>query len=146
MRRLALLALVVVGFGGAGYAVFVPSPTAGTTYYLDATPVSEGTVGDGPVASYANLSAENRRLFDAAIGNDTATLDSETTPLNARYVEYEGQYYETTIRATGPDDGTGPTRLATLALGALGTIVGALGLVGLLATSWERGRTEDETE
>jgi len=146
MRRFALLVLVVVGFGIAGYAVFFWSPSADTTYYLDARAVSEAELGDEPVAAYENLSAENRRLFDAAVGNGTATLGSDTTPLNARYVEYSGQYYETTVRATGPDDGTGADRLAALGVGALATLVGTFGLVGLWVTSWERGRQEIDAE
>ena len=146
MRRLALLALVVVGFGTAGYAVFFWSPSADTTYYLDTRPVDETELDDGPVATYENLSAENRRLFDAAVGDGTATLGSDTTPLSARYVEYDGQFYETTVRASGADDSSGTTRLAALGIGALATLVGTLALVGLLATSWERGRQEIDSK
>jgi hypothetical protein len=144
MRRLALLALVVLGFGVAGYAVFLwPTPT-GTTYYLDASPVSEAALGDGPVVAYEGLSADNRRLFDRALGNETATVGSDTAPLNARYVRYDGTYYETSVRPVDPDDGAGLARLGMFAIGGLGTLLATFGLVGLLAVSWERERASVE--
>jgi hypothetical protein len=140
MRRLALLALAVLGFGVAGYAVFLwPAPTE-TTYYLDVRAVSDAAVDDGPAIAYADLSAENRQLFDRALGDETATVGADTSPLNARYVRYEGTYYETTVRASDPGDGAGPSRLGMFAVGALGTLVGTFGLLGVWFASWQRSR------
>ena len=146
MRRLAFVILVVLGFGIAGYAVFLwPTPT-GTTYYFDVTPVDDTQVRDGPVVSYADLSADNRRLFDRALGSGTAPVGAETTPLNARYVAYDDTYYETLVRPAEPDDSTGPARLVMFAVGGLGTIAGTFGIVGFWFASWTRHRPTERID
>lgn len=128
-----LAVLFVTGFAIFAYGVTYEGAAAGQRVDVEGVDAAK-VPAESNVVQYGDLPGPVQEAFDRALASESmAPVAAAGAAVDARYVRYDGRYYEVVVRPAGA--GSSPVELP---LGLVGLVLSALSTVVYLLMRRER--------